>query len=296
MSNLRVTWKPWIRRLAVLAFLTSLTLLDGCAAKPRYAYGRALLRGEAATPAPAPDSLRAELELTAFAGKRKNTVSAALSALPYRRYKLDVFGLPGTLGASFLWSEARWTLVLYPEESYRTGEGHQVALENLAAFPGSVSVHDLFSFLWGDFFPGRGDSLAGVLLGGRSPAAPSVSTQPGVTEAGAPKVGAPEAGGHKGGATLVGYRAADISWKLDLDEATGLVRTAMRGDSLLRIEYRDYRAWKDRPLPGGVRVYSRNRLLLDIRVKRVEDDPKWRRDPFFIRIPKGYREWKSPAG
>ena len=138
-------------------------LLAGCAAAPRFHAGQALIKGETPVFPPAPDSLRCELELTAFGGGRKSSVSASLSARPASAYKLDLFGLPGMVAGSFLWTPSRWNLVLFDREEYGEGAGEHVEIGNLGLQ--EVSVHDVFSFLWGDFFPGAlrsGDTARGA--------------------------------------------------------------------------------------------------------------------------------------
>jgi len=241
-------------------------LLWGCAVKPRYPAGEALLKGETAQLPPRPDSLRAELELTAFAGGRKSSVSAAFSCLPRSKYKLDLFGLPGMVAASFLWLQGQgqepdhWTLVMFDRESYAADTGEHVEFGNLGIR--EVSVHDIFSFLWGDFFPGYPARPGGVL----------------------------PADFQGGGDGTLRYTAQGQHWTAWLEPGTGLVRGAVREDSAFRMEYSDYKILKNRPVPRRARLFSRSGLVLEIRVKSVEDDPHWRRDPFFIKVPKGFQK------
>lgn len=240
--------------------------LSGCAVAPHFPAGEALLKGEPSRFPPAPDSLRAELELTAFGGGRKSSVSAAFVARPEAEYKLDLFGLPGMVAGSFLWTPERWTLVVFDQEEYVEGVGAHVEIGNLGL--NEISVHDMFSALWGDFFPGD--------TPGSDTAAP-----PGIRSL--------------GDATF-GYEAQGVRWRVHLDPGTGLVRQALREDSAFRIAYSDYRIGsggtleKGRPVPGRIRIYRYRDPLLDIRVKSVEDNPRWHRNPFFIRIPKGFRK------
>ena len=44
-----------------------------------------------------------------------------------------------------------------------------------------------------------------------------------------------------------------------------------------------------RPVPRRVKLYRYREPILEIRVKSLEDNPRWRRNPFFIKIPKGFR-------
>jgi hypothetical protein len=237
--------------------------LAGCAVKPQFPEGKALLQGEDARWARPPGCQRAELELSVFQGRRKTSLSAVLTVAPYRAYKLDLFGLPGMLVASFLWHAGEWTLVIHDQETYRTGKGERVALENLGIGP--VSVHDLFSFLWGDFFPGLSDT-AGLPVGFT-----------------------------RGNDGTLRYAAGGMNWVLALDPRTGLVREALREDSSLHIAYGDYRVMHGRPAPRRVQVSSRGRLLLEIRLKNLEDNPTLRRDPFLLKIPPAYREGTPPG-
>ncbi|MEO7777158.1 MAG: hypothetical protein ABIY63_06480 [Fibrobacteria bacterium] len=254
-------------------------LWTGCAVAPRFPAGAAILAGETYKLPPAPDSLRAELELTAFSGGRKTSVSAALSAKPRRDYKLDLYGLPGMLGGSFLWTRGQWTLVLFDREAYAEGAGEHVEMGNLGLR--EVSVHDLFSCLWGDFFPGDApvDSLAAEL----------------------PRDLHPLGGGSFGYAGVAGdadNAGKSLPWQVRLDAHTGLVTEALREDSAFRIEYSDYRAERKggggRPVPGKMRLYRYRDAVLEIKVKSLEVNPHWRRDPFFIKVPKGFSRLQRP--
>lgn len=254
-------------------------LLAGCAVAPRYPAGQAILKGETPVFPPSPDSLRTELELTAFGDGRKSSVSAAFSAKPWASYKLDLFGLPGMVAGSFLWTGGKWTLVLFDREEAVEGAGEHVEIGNLGLR--EIPVHDVFSFLWGDFFPGdlpresQGDSSRADSAGGGPQGAPE-----GLTPM---------------GGNAFSYPARGMRWRVTLDPGTGLVREAVREDSVFRIEYDDYKRGgsgakdKGRPVPRKVRLSRFREQVLEIKVKTLEDDPKWRRNPFFIKIPKGFR-------
>ena len=252
------------------SLLLTALLVCGCASAPKFRPGEALAKGETPVFPPAPDSLRCELELTAFGGGRKSSVSAAFSAKPRLAYKLDLFGLPGMVAGSFLWSEDKWTLVVFDRDEYSEGQGEHVQIGNLGLK--EVSVHDVFSFLWGDFFPGALPRAEGPVGGVPDGLARVEGAGPGVFT----------------------YPGKHVAWRVTLDPATGLVREAARGDSALRIEYGDYRAGSGaadhaRPVPRKVKLFRFREQALEIRVKSVEDAPKWRRDPFFIKVPKGFR-------
>jgi hypothetical protein len=251
-------------------------LLSGCAApsKVRYPMGEALLSGETPAPLPAPDSLTAELELTGYERRGKTSVSAAFSALPLQKYKFDLFGFPGMVAAGFLWTDTGWSLVLYERDGYLQGYGDTVEMPDLGVK--AAPVHDLFSWLWGDFFPGTDPE-----------AFASPSTSP-------PTL--PPKGWEPAGANAIRYQAGGHGWRVTLDPATGLVQEAVRADSAFRIRYQDYRVKDGRPLPGRVRVFSGDRPVLDISVDRVDDHPKWRRNPFQLRIPKGFKRLRSTPG
>jgi hypothetical protein len=262
---------PFIRSRPSL--LLAALLLCACASAPKFGPGQAMAKGETPVFPPAPDSLRCELELTAFGGGRKSSVSAAFSAKPRLSYKLDLFGLPGVVAGSFLWTADKWTLVLFDREEFGEGAGEHVEIGNLGLK--EISVHDVFSFLWGDFFPG-----AARIEGGSGNAS---GTPEGLARA--EPVGA---------AGVFTYPGKDARWRVTLDPATGLVREAAREDSAMRIEYGEWRsgngaADKGRPVPRRVKLFRYREPALEIRVKSLEDNPKWRRDPFFIKVPKGFR-------
>jgi hypothetical protein len=250
-------------------------ILSGCASAPRYPAGEAILKGETPRFPPAPDSLRAQLELSSLAKGRKGSVNAAFLARPWKRYKLDLYGLPGMVAAGFLWNPDEWTLVLFEREGYLQGAGERVDIAELGLR--DVSVHDLFSFLWGDFFPGTWvDSAAAA--GGDTSGPGRAATVPG--------------GLRSLGKGSFSYPAPGAEWRMDLDEKTGLPREAWRADSAFRIAYSDYRAagaeGAQRPVPGKVRIYRGREAILEIRVQNIEDNPHWKRNPFFLKVPKGF--------
>jgi hypothetical protein len=253
-------------------------ILSGCASAPRYPAGEAILKGETPRFPPAPDSLRAQLELSSLAKGRKGSVNAAFLARPWKQYKLDLYGLPGMVAAGFLWNPDQWTLVLFEREGYLEGAGERVDIAELGLR--DVSVHDLFSFLWGDFFPGSpvGD-------------APATEGDP-VVDSAAHAAGVPD-GLRNLGKGSFSYPAQGAEWRMDLDEKTGLPREAWRADSAFRIAYSDYRAAGSegarRPVPRKVRIYRGREAILEIRVQNVEDDPHWKRNPFFLKVPKGFQ-------
>jgi hypothetical protein len=75
-----------------------------------------------------------------------------------------------------------------------------------------------------------------------------------------------------------------------LEEKSGLVVQVVREDSAFRIEYSEYKVMMGRPVPRRTRLYSRAGVLLEIRVKGLEDNPHWRRDPFFVKVPAGFQK------
>ena len=248
-------------------FLLAAALLAGCATAPRWPAGRSLLDGVTPTLPKPPDSLRASLELTALAGGARSSITAVLSAKPGRAYKLDLFGFPGVSAGGFLWRRGslgepdRWELAIYDKAEYLEGAGPRVDLG--PAGIGELPVHDLFSWVWGDYFPGD-TALAGLPAGW-----------------------ARAEGGFA-------YPGSDGEWRAELDPRTGLPLMAFRADSAFRLEFGPWRAGAGaaspaRPVPRRVRLYRRGEPLLEIKVSLVEDNPAWKRDPFALRIPKGFR-------
>lgn len=234
-------------------------LLAGCAGAPHWPAGRSLIDGVTPKLPKPPDSLRASLEFTALSRGRKSSVTAAFSARPGRAYKLDLFGFPGVTAGGFLWLPEKWDLVVYDPGEYVEGAGARVDI-GLAGI-GPIPVHDLFSWLWGDFFPG--DSALGGLPAGWRPA--------------------------PGG---FAYPGLEGDWRVEFDPKTGLPRAATRADSAFRIEFLAWRAGAaspDRPVPRHVRFFRDGEPVLEIKVSTVEDDPAWKRDPFVLRIPGGFR-------
>lgn len=243
-------------------------LFYGCASHPNYHVGKALLKGQMPILPSAPDSLRAELELTAFSGGQRSSVSAAFMCKPRAKYKLDLFGLPGLVAASFFWQVEGWTLVIFDRSNFLKGEGEHVEFGNLGIH--EISIHDSFAFLWGDFFPGI-SSLHQSALPTDFKSTPE-------------------------GLEVWQYSTKGQVWKARLQVGTGLVESVTREDSAFRIEYSDYKIRAERTVPGKTRIFSRSGLLLEIQVKRLENNPRWRRDPFFIKVPKGFRQLEREPG
>jgi hypothetical protein len=250
---------------AIIALALVAWLAIGCAVKPRFPVGTALLKGETLALPQRPDSVRAELELTVYGGGRKSSVSAAFSFLPRTKYKLDLYGLPGMVAASFLWLPERWTLVLFDKDAFAEDTGEHVEFGNLGIQ--EVSVHDVFAFIWGDFFPGFSDRGGGML--------PSEFVASGPSD--------------------LKYTARGQHWKAQVEVGTGLVRGVVREDSAFRMEYLDYKVMASRPVPSKARLFNRTGLLLEIRVKNIEDNPHWRRNPFFIKVPKGFQKLEKAS-
>lgn len=291
----------------------ALTALLGCGPKVYFKGGEALLEGEAPPEMKVPDSLRASLELTGYQGRRKTTVATTFSSLPGRKYRMDVYGFPGMVEATFHWADTGWTLIVYGREGYLRGYGDTVDLPGLGV--GKVPVHDLFAFLWGDFFPGDGGAAGtGGIAGsaGEAGAAAGDATHTGVGgEVGTPKDSATGEGTARSGSGgpvavfpprwesskgVVRYSGESGRWVVQVEPATGLVREAVREDSAFRIRYEDYVLQNGRPLPRRVKVFSGSKPLLDIAVKEVEDNPAWKRDPFLLKIPKGFMRLRPSRG
>jgi hypothetical protein len=346
-----------MRRVAVVVLACGAFI--GCGPKVFFKGGEALLKGEALPEARVPDSLRASIELTGFQGLRKTTVSAAFSAVPRKKYRMDVYGLPGMVEATFHWADTGWTLVIHGREGYLRGYGDDVELPGLGL--GKVPVHDLFACLWGDFFPGdgatSGDGGSAGATGGTGKAG-STGAGGGAGKSGSigadaafPAEGSAVAAGHSGAVrsaegtgNLEGVRSAvdtgsapagarpeepaavgdrgsaenaggpvtvfparwersegvvrysgnGFAWAAKVEPATGLVREAVREDSAFLIRYEDYVLRNGRPLPRRVKVFGGKKPLLEIAVKDVEDNPAWKRDPFLLKIPKGFvRLWPA---
>lgn len=264
--------------------LAAALLLAGCASAPRWPAGRSLIEGATPSLPKPPDSLRASLEFTALSHGRKSSVTAAFSARPGRAYKLDLFGFPGVTAGGFLWFPGKWDLVIYDRGEYVEGAGARVDIG--PAGIGPIPVHDLFSWLWGDFFPGdsaQSGLPAGWSRAGSAPAIPAISgPAPGASAAAAAPVG------------TFAYPGLEGEWRADIDPKTGLPRAAYRADSAFRIEFSAWRAGggrasPGRPVPRQVRFFRDGEPVLEIQVSTVEDDPAWKRDPFVLRIPNGFR-------
>ncbi len=266
--------RPWIgfpalgverRRMQGSPLLLALValMLWHCSPPPTvFPEGRRLLEGERPAPPPRPDSLSAELSLTFHEGGGRNTVSATLSALPYDKYKLDFFGLFGVLLAGFYFEDSSWTLAIYEDGVFMRREGNHIALPQLGVEP--LSVHLFFSYLWGHFLP-IGEWEDGVDY---SPPTPTSIS----------------------GAPIVRVEYGGEEWRVEWNARTGTVAAYVQETRNFRMEFENYRTLRGRPIPRRASLWREGKKVLDIEVKDVRYNPKWKRTPFFLKIPDSFRE------
>src|SRR5690606_13950032 len=86
-------------------------------------------------------------------------VSARLYAEPGLRYRLDVFGFPALIAASWVWADGGWLLVRHDRREARRGAGDALEAPDLRVRV--PDVHAALGFLWGAPLPGwPGDDSA----------------------------------------------------------------------------------------------------------------------------------------
>ena len=217
------------------------------------------LTGDALQQPPAPpDSLQADLGITP---REPGLVpfTARLYAKPRRAYRMDAFGFPSLLAASYLWKEGRWMWVRHDSRQVWEGSGNQLELEGSPLqLP---DVHAVLGFLWGRPLPGfiERDSLL-----------------------------AP------GPAGEIRWSYHGEVWQARIDKASGLCREVHSASlSMKYAKYGRYGGRKGerhgkRVLPGEVEILVNGASVMVLSVRELKDDPFWKKNPFALLPPAGY--------
>lgn len=228
-------------------------LCVACAPPLKDSFGLALRRGETPVQPPVPDSLQVDLEVLPQAPGLA-PFSARLYAEPLHRYRLDVFGFPSMLAASWLWERGGWTLVRHDRREVSHGTGAGLDLEGLP-----LRVPDLnavLGFLWGAPLPGFQE--AGVFSGTGN-----------------------------GGETLRWLHGGE-EWTARFEPITGVCREAASPNLMLR--YARHRARGNLVVAERTEIFVDGKLELILQVRSWTRAPSWKRDPFSLKIPESYEQ------
>jgi hypothetical protein len=221
-----------------------LILLISCA-PTRDPFGLALLKGRTPSPA-APESLRVDVGI-ALSQKGALPFSARLYAEPYRRYRLDAFGFPSRIAASYLWIEGRWTLQLYAKREIFQGRGDSVSLDVDGLSLHLPDVHALLGPLWGDPLPGFRNRDSGTLA--------------------------------RSGDTLR-WSSRGINWLARFDSLTGLCLETH--SSTLKFRYSHHQRQGARIVPRDIEVFLNGESVMELQVNQIDEHPVWKKDPFTL--------------
>lgn len=251
------------RRIRLLAAGAMLSLA-ACAPPLRDPWGLSIRRGETPAPRALPKTLQVDLGLQPGArgslplsarlyAEPPAESSAASPASPASsgRYRLDVFGFPSQIAASWLWDKGEWILVRHDKREARAGKGPLPEQEGL---PVRLSdVHEALGFLWGEPLPGFASADTAFSVGADG---------------------------------VVRWRRNGEPWEATLDSATGLCREARSPHLTLR--YRRHHRQDDLVVAAETEVYAGEESLLVLRVRDWVASPPWKKDPFLLRVPEGY--------
>ena len=216
----------------------------------------AVARGEVGPPRRTPASFQADLGVLPhapgslpFSARLYGETGADSASV---RYRLDAFGFPSAVVASWLWSDGRWTLVRHDRGEVITGEGSSLGVED-----SPVQIPDVRVVL-------------GVFAGEPLP--------------GYPGVGKPEA--DAGG--LVRWRYQDETWEASIDPSTGLCREVRSAS--LTLSYARHHVRDGFVVPDAIEVVTRGGdTLLTLGVRDWKASPVWIKNPFDLVIPSGYK-------
>ena len=224
--------------------------LVACAPVLKDPWGIAVSQGRDAEALSPPDSLQADVGVTPRE-RGLMPFSVRVYAKPRQAYRIDAFGFPSLIAASYLWIGGRWTWVLHDKRQVWEGVGNQVELEDSPLrLP---DVHAVLGFLWGQPLPGflQRDSLL-----------------------------AP------GPAGEIRWSYQGEVWEARIDAATGLCREVRSPSVTLR--YGLYERRGARVTPGEVEIFMDGASVLALRLRGLNEAPKWKKSPFQLLPPAVY--------
>lgn len=251
-----------IRLAGMLLAAPLLLAFASCAPAIKDPWGLGVSRGETPARLLGPDSLQADLGITPrTSGAMPFSVrfyadlgdSGRFHADSARRYRIDVFGFPSLIAASWLWKENAWILVRHDQRSIRRGTGAVLAQPGMPL--NLPDVHAVLGFLWGAPLPGfpGTDSLTLSQTGG-----------------------------------VVRWTYRGEPWEARFDTTTGLCREV--SSSSINIRYRQQRLRGGFVVPDEAEIFLEGKSLLTLRVREWAGSPRWKKDPFELIVPAGYQE------
>ena len=207
--------------------------------------------GDSIAPPAAPDSLQADVGIT----PRESGLfpfTTRVYAKPNHAYRIDAFGFPSLIAASYLWIDGRWIWVRHDKKQVMEGVGNEFEIEDSPLrLP---DVHAVLGFLWGRPLPGftERDSLL--------------------------------APGPAGEVRWV-YRGE--IWEALIDPKTGLCREVRSAS--LSIKYGLYERRGGKVLPGQAEIFIEGTSVMVLRLRELNEAPSWRKNPFLLSPPAGYQ-------
>jgi hypothetical protein len=233
-------------------------LFVACAAPVRDPWGVAIARGESVAPR-LPASFQADLGVRPHAagslpfsarlyGEAHSSSDSAVRAS--RRYRLDVFGFPSAVMASWVWNDGNWLLVRHDMREAISGEGIALGAED-----SPVRIPDV-------------PAVLGVLAGEPLP--------------GYPGTGQPVA--DSGG--IVRWYFRGEPWRARIDPDNGLCRKVESPS--LALLYARHHLHDGVVVPDEIQVLADGDTLLSLSVRDWKASPAWKKDPFNLGVPVGY--------
>ena len=213
--------------------------------------------------------MRADLEIQLRNFKGLSSLSgriyASADSAGEFRFRLDIFGFPGQVAASWFYQEHHWTLLLHVKREVWEGEGGTFSIPETGQGEEALQLPEaqgLFGFLLGQplaGFPDR-DSLPPAWNG-----------------------------------DTLHWSRHGTPWAARFDTTLGICREVF--SPILRIKYGHPQSKGNRIVPKQVEVEVEGRPTLSIQVNGWEEVRVWKTNPFVFSIPKGYqRRDQKPAG
>ena len=233
--------KPFAFLISISAAISILCLIS--CAPTRDPFGLALRQGHTPVVA-APESLTVDLDIH-INQKGAPPFSVRLYAQPYRRYRIDIFGFASQVVASYLWTDGHWKLSLNQRGQRWEGQGDSLSLDVEGVSLHLPDIHGVLGFLWGEPLPGFRNRDDSVLA-------------------------------WSGDTLRWSFHGARAEARFDPSNGT-CIETQLE---TLQLRYGPVHRFGSRVIPEEVEVFVDGESRLTLKVKKVQDHPIWKKNPF----------------
>lgn len=205
------------------------------------------------------DSLKVKMTLSFEDDqKKKQEFSGVLFVQKGTRYRLELMGPLGIGVASLLWSDNEWTMTFPTEKRFLKGRGPFVGIVGNIELP-LIDIHQLTNIFYGEFLPEHSEV--------------EIKNIEGVER----RVAKDKYG-----------RSMYFEQNKDTKEVSSLSQVGF-GGLIERLDFKDYRDFQRKRLPSQLVYFRDAKKILEIQVKRVQNDAKWGEGIWKLHVPNTYK-------